>query len=171
MTTNTKRELGTSDVALVYSAKQGDMAAFEEHIERHTAMIFRIAVHITGFREDAEDVVQDAFLKAFQNLHRFEERARFSTWLPRIAVNEALTKLRRSRRSPTISLDDDTDESISLGERIADWRPNTEQSYNGAQLRELLQERSPRCQITREWYFSCGTSKACRSPTQWECWD
>jgi RNA polymerase sigma-70 factor (ECF subfamily) len=138
--TNTKRELGTSDVALVYSAKQGDMTAFEELIERHTAMIFRIAMNITGSREDAEDVVQDTFLKAFQHLRHFEERARFSTWLTRIAVNEALTKLRRSRRSQTISIDEEADESMSLGDRIADWRPNPEQSYNGAQLRALLQE-------------------------------
>jgi len=141
MTTNAKRELGTSDeMALVYSAKQGDMAAFEELIERHTVMIFRIAMHITGSREDAEDVVQDAFLKAIQNLQRFEERARFSTWLTRIAVNGALTKLRRSRRSQTISIDDEADDSMSLGDRISDWRPNPEQYYNASQLRELLQE-------------------------------
>jgi RNA polymerase sigma-70 factor (ECF subfamily) len=141
MITNTKREFGASeDVALVCSAKEGDVAAFEELIKRHTTMIFRIAMHITGSGEDAEDVVQDAFLKAFQHLQHFEERARFSTWLTRIAVNEALTKLRRSRRSPTISIDEEADESMSLGDRIADWRPNPEQSYNASQFRELLQE-------------------------------
>jgi RNA polymerase sigma-70 factor (ECF subfamily) len=141
MTTNTKCALGASDeAALIYSAKQGDMAVFEKLIKRHTAMIFRIAMHITGSREDAEDVVQDAFLKAFQNLQRFEERSRFSTWLTRIAVNEALTKLRRSRRGQTISIDDEGDDSMSLGDRIADWRPNPEQDYNASQLRELLQE-------------------------------
>ena len=136
MTTNTKCVLGASDeAALIYSAKQGDMAVFEKLIKRHTAMIFRIAMHITGSREDAEDVVQDAFLKAFQNLQRFEERSRFSTWLTRIAVNEALTKLRRSRRGQTISIDDEGDDSMSLGDRIADWRPNPEQDYNALQLR------------------------------------
>ena len=140
ITTKAKRELADSeDVALVCSAKQGDIAAFEELTKRHTAMIFRIAMHIAGSREDAEDIVQDAFLKAFQHLQDFKERARFSTWLTRIAVNEALTRLRQSRRSQTISIDDGTDESMSLGDRIADWKPNPGQHYNTYQLRKLLQ--------------------------------
>ncbi len=67
------------DVTLVRSAKEGDMAAFEELVNRHTGMILRVAMHITNSREDAEEAVQDAFLKAFQHLQRFEERARFST--------------------------------------------------------------------------------------------
>ena len=139
--TQAKHELGASeDVALVCSAKQGDMAAFEELTERHTAMIFRIAMRIAGSREDAEDIVQDAFLKAFLHLQGFEERSRFSTWVTRIAVNEALTRLRRSRRSPTISIDDRTDDSTSLGDTIADRRPNPEQHYNTFQLRKLLHE-------------------------------
>ena len=138
--TKTRREHGVrEDVALVCSAKQGDKAAFEELTKRHTAMIFRIAMYIAGSREDAEDIVQDAFLKAFQHLRDFEERARFSTWLTRIAVNEALTRLRQSRRSQTISIDDGTDESMSLGDRIADWKPNPGQHYNTYQLRKLLQ--------------------------------
>jgi RNA polymerase sigma-70 factor, ECF subfamily len=139
--TKTRRELGASeDVALVCSAKQGDMAAFDELTKRYTPMIFRIAMRIAGSREDAEDIVQDAFLKAFLHLQGFEERARFSTWVTRIAVNEALTKLRRSRKIPTVSIDDRADESISLEDRIADWKPNPEQHYNTFQLRKLLHE-------------------------------
>jgi RNA polymerase sigma-70 factor (ECF subfamily) len=129
--TKTRRELGTSeDVALVCSAKQGDMAAFDELTKRYSPMIFRIA--------DAEDVVQDAFLKAFLHLQGFEERSRFSTWVTRIAVNEAITRLRRARKTLTVSIDDRTDESISLEDKIADWRPNPEQHYNTSQLRKLL---------------------------------
>jgi RNA polymerase sigma factor (sigma-70 family) len=86
----------------------------DELTKRHTPMIFRIAMHIAGSREDAEDIVQDAFLKAFLHLQGFEERSRFSTWVTRIAANEALTRLRRSRRSPTVSIDDRTDENMSL---------------------------------------------------------
>jgi RNA polymerase sigma-70 factor, ECF subfamily len=138
---NSQHELDNSDdVALVHSAKQGDMAAFEELLKRHTNMIFRVAMHITSLREDAEEVVQDAFLKAFRHLQRFEERSRFSTWLTRIAVNEALIKLRGSRRAPTISIDEETDESAPLGDKIADWRPNPEQLYSSTQLREILQQ-------------------------------
>jgi RNA polymerase sigma-70 factor (ECF subfamily) len=141
MTTNKTGEIGSSDdAALINSAKQGNMAAFEELIKHHTTMISRIAMHLVGSREDAEDVVQDAFLKAFQRLHDFEERARFSTWLTRIAVNEALTKLRRSQRSYTSSIDDEVGEGMSLGDTIADWRPNPEQDYSASELKELLQE-------------------------------
>jgi RNA polymerase sigma-70 factor (ECF subfamily) len=140
-TRKTRRELGASeDVSLVCSAKQGDMVAFDELTKRYSPMIFRIAMRIAGSREDAEDVVQDAFLKAFLHLQGFEERSRFSTWLTRIAVNEALARLRRSRRGPTVSIDDRTDDSMSLGDRIADWKPNPEQHYNTFQLRKLLHE-------------------------------
>ena len=141
MTTNTKREQAASDDSgLVYSAKQGNMAAFEELVARHTPMIFRVAMHIAGSREDAEDIVQDAFFRAFQHLQQFEERARFSTWLTRLDVNEAFGKLRRSQRRPTIPIEDVAVDGMSLGDRIADWRPNPEQYYDASQLRDLLQK-------------------------------
>lgn len=136
----TQRELDTSDdVALVHAAKQGDMAAFEQLVTRHTAMIFRIAMHIMSSREDAEDIVQDAFLKAFQHLQRFEERSRFSTWLTRIAVNAALMKLRSSRRATTISIDQEADEGSTLADKVADWKPNPEQLYSRTELGKILQ--------------------------------
>lgn len=127
------------DAALAQSARQGEMAAFEELVRRHSVRIFRVAMHFANSREDAEDIVQDAFFKAFQHLNDFEGRAQFSTWLTRITINEALVRLRRSRRAPTISMDVETDEFSSLGERIADWRPNPEQSFSGSQLRDILQ--------------------------------
>jgi RNA polymerase sigma-70 factor (ECF subfamily) len=130
----------SDDVALVHAAKLGEMAALELLLKRHAALIFRVAMHIVGSAEDAEDVVQESFLKAFQNLQHFEERARFSTWLTRIAVNEALGKLRRSRRFATVSIDEETDESTPLADRVADWRPNPEQSYSRAELREILRQ-------------------------------
>jgi len=132
-------EFGThDDVALVRSAKQGDMAAFEELVNRHTDMILRVAMHITNSHEDAEEAVQDAFLKAFQHLQSFEERARFSTWLTRIAINEALIRLRRPQRTRTVSIDNEAEEFRSLGDQIVDGRPNPEQAYRGTQLREAL---------------------------------
>ena len=138
--TKTQLELGTSDdVTLVDAAKQGDMAAFEQLVKRHTAMIFRVAMHIMASREDAEEVVQDAFFKAFQHLQDFEGRARFSTWLTRIAVNAALMKLRSLRRATTISIDEERDDGTALGEKIADWKPNPEQLYSRTELREILQ--------------------------------
>jgi RNA polymerase sigma-70 factor (ECF subfamily) len=135
----TQHELDASDdVALVHAAKQGDMAAFEQLVTRHTAMIFRVAMHILSSREDAEDIVQDAFLKVFQHLHRFEERSRFSTWLTRITVNAALMKLRSLRRTTTISMDQEADEGSTLADKVADWNPNPEQLYSRTELREIL---------------------------------
>lgn len=127
------------ETTLVRSAKAGDMAAFDQLIERHTAMVFRVAMHILASREDVEDVLQDSFLRAFQNLNGFEERARFSTWLTKIVVNSALMKLRSSRRWVTASLDEESEDASSLIDAVADWRPNPEQLYRESELREILE--------------------------------
>jgi RNA polymerase sigma-70 factor (ECF subfamily) len=129
----------SEELVLVRAAKGGDDGAFNQLVKRYDRNVFRIAQHITQNREDAEDVVQDAFLKAFTNLHQFQEQSKFYTWLVRIAVNEALMKLRRRRPERTVSLD----EEIQTGEdsvprEVADWSPNPEQNYNQAELREIL---------------------------------
>src|SRR5690349_283093 len=87
----------TEELQLVNAAKAGDIGAFEDLVRRYDRNVFRIAQHITQNREDAEDVVQDAFLKAYQNLEQFQGQSKFYTWLVRIAVNEALMKLRKRR--------------------------------------------------------------------------
>src|SRR6266853_6217221 len=96
----------SDELALVASAKAGDVSAFEELVRRYDRNVFRIAQHITQNREDAEDVVQDAFLKAYGNLNQFQEQSKFYTWLVRTAVNDALMTLRRTRPDPMVSLDD-----------------------------------------------------------------
>src|SRR6185437_11904430 len=93
----------TEELALVEAARQGDVGAFEQLIKRYDRNVFRIAQHITQNREDAEDVVQDAFIKAYTNLKQFQGQSKFYTWLVRIAVNEALMKLRRRRPERTVS--------------------------------------------------------------------
>jgi RNA polymerase sigma-70 factor (ECF subfamily) len=129
----------TEELALVRKAKQGDDSAFEELVRRYDRNVFRIAQHITQNREDAEDVVQEAFLKAYGNLAKFQEQSKFYTWLVRIAVNEALMKLRRRKPERTVSLDEDIKtEDDSLPREIADWSPNPEQQYTQAELREIL---------------------------------
>jgi RNA polymerase sigma-70 factor (ECF subfamily) len=128
-----------SETLLVRAAKEGDVAAFEELVTRHTALAFRVAMHIMISREDAEEVVQDTFLKAFSHLQCFEERARFSTWITRIAVNTALMKIRSLRRVQTISLDQDTKEGILFIDTVADWKPNPDQLYSQGELRNILQ--------------------------------
>jgi RNA polymerase sigma-70 factor, ECF subfamily len=129
----------SEEMALVRRAKRGDDQAFEELVRRYDRNVFRIAQHITQNREDAEDVVQEAFLKAYGNLAKFQEQSKFYTWLVRIAVNEALMKLRRRKPERTVSLDEDVKtEDDSLPREVADWSPNPEQMYNQAQLRDIL---------------------------------
>src|ERR1700678_1265430 len=129
----------SDELTLVRAAKQGDDSAFEELVRRYDRNVFRIAQHITQNREDAEDVVQEAFLKAYGNLKQFQGQSKFYTWLVRIAVNEALMKLRRRRPERMVSLDEEVKtEEDSVPREVADWSPNPEQQYNQAELQEIL---------------------------------
>lgn len=133
------REPVSDELALVRAAKAGDITAFEQLVKRYDRNIFRIAQHITHNREDAEDVVQDAFLKAYENLAQFQEQSKFYTWLVRIAVNESLMKLRRRRGDKIVSLDQDIEtEEDTMPREIADWAPNPAQIFDQEQLREIL---------------------------------
>ncbi|MGD0973376.1 MAG: sigma-70 family RNA polymerase sigma factor [Candidatus Korobacteraceae bacterium] len=129
----------SDESVLVNAARNGDVGAFEQLVRRYDRNVFRIAQHITQNREDAEDVVQDAFLKAFQNLGQFQGQSKFYTWLVRIAVNEALMRLRRRRPERTVSLDEDVKtEEDSIPREVADWSPNPEQLYSQAELKDIL---------------------------------
>jgi RNA polymerase sigma-70 factor, ECF subfamily len=129
----------SDELALVQAAKGGDVGAFEELVKRYDRNVFRIAQHITQNREDAEDVVQDAFLKAYQNLAQFQGQSKFYTWLVRIAVNEALMRLRRRRPERMVSLDEDVKtEDDSVPREVADWSPNPEQLYSQSELHDIL---------------------------------
>jgi len=94
------------DSTLVTAARNGESKAFDFLVKRHEAKTFRIAFRITRNREDAKDVVQESFLKAFMHLGRFQEKSSFSTWLTRIVINEGLMSLRRSRGRREDSVDD-----------------------------------------------------------------
>src|SRR5574337_578492 len=129
----------SEELALVTAAKQGDVGAFEDLVRRYDRNVFRIAQHITQNREDAEDVVQDAFLKSYENLKNFQEQSKFYTWLVRIAVNEALMRLRRRRPERMVSLDEEVKtEEDSMPREVADWSPNPEQLYSQSELRDIL---------------------------------
>lgn len=131
---------GDNEAALVASAKGGNLAAFEELIQRYERKIFRLAQNITQNREDAEDVMQDAFLKSFAHLGDFQGDSRFYTWLVRIAVNEALMKLRK-RRPDQVSLDESIETENDLMPReVEDWGPTPEQRYAQTELHEILSD-------------------------------
>lgn len=89
---------GSSDEALVDRARNGDFAAFEMLFERHRTMVFRYAYQMTPRRDDAEDIVQEVFVRAYQNLHRYRDEAKFTTWLLRIATNLGTDRARMSQR-------------------------------------------------------------------------
>lgn len=129
------------DILLVERVKQGDLAAFEQLMKQYDRQIFRIAHHITQNREDAEDIVQDAFLKAFTKIDQFQGNSKFYTWLVRIAVNESLMRLRKRRSSKTVSMDEDVQtEEGSIPRDFADWTPNPEQQYSQAELADVLRK-------------------------------
>src|SRR6266545_3714671 len=92
---------------------------------------FRLAQHITQNREDAEDVLQETFLKAFEHLDQFQGNSKFYTWIVRIAVNQALMKLRKRKTDRTVSLDEqiDTGED-TVAREIAAWDPDPEVQYS-----------------------------------------
>ncbi|MCP4664037.1 MAG: RNA polymerase sigma factor [bacterium] len=96
-----KNDAGPPDEAAVIArARGGDDEAFRQLVETHSREVFRLAYRLTGNQENAEDVVQETFLRAYRALHRFDARSRFSTWLHRITANCAMDLLRRSRRDP-----------------------------------------------------------------------
>src|SRR5215831_2508995 len=128
-----------NEAALVAEARGGNAESFATLINQYDRHIYRLALNITGNQEDAEDVLQDSFLKAYSNLDRFQGDSRFYTWLVRIAVNEALMKLRK-RRPNQVSLDEPlTDDGIdSVFREIEDWGPSPEKKFAQTELNEIL---------------------------------
>jgi RNA polymerase sigma-70 factor (ECF subfamily) len=127
------------EAAIVAQARLGDAKAFSELLRRYEGKIFRLALHITQNREDAEDVLQEAFLKAYEHLDQFQGQSRFYTWIVRIAVNQALMKLRKRKSDRSVSLDDtiDTGED-TVAREIAAWDENPEQRYSREEINEIL---------------------------------
>ena len=141
MTPATSVPTGFDESVLVTQAKAGDQNAFSELVNRYERKIYRLAKNITRNDEDAEDVLQDAFLKAYTHLDNFKGDSKFYTWIVRIAVNEALMRLRKRRTDRSVPLD----EPVELGEEtvtreIAAWDDNPEQQYSQEEWRRILDE-------------------------------
>jgi len=130
---------GIDEGVLVTQVRGGDSRAFSELVRRYEGKIFRLAQHITQNREDAEDVLQETFMKAYEHLDQFKGDSKFYTWIVRIAVNQALMKLRRRKSDKSVSID----EQIDTGEdnvtrEIAAWGENPEQRYSREELGGIL---------------------------------
>jgi len=131
--------LAKDESTLVSEAKSGNFSAFEELVNRYEKKIYRLGLNVTGNPEDAEEVLQETFLKAFQHLANFREDSRFYTWIVRIAVNEGLMKLRKRRSDKSVPIADDVDEKGSVIPReFADWRPNPEEQLAQSELESIL---------------------------------
>ena len=119
-----------ADEVLVSAAKNGNQRAFEVLVERHQERMLAFARRYTRVREDAEDVVQQTFEKAFIHLNKFQGKSSFSTWLTRIAINEALMLVRRSRALREIPVDDSNDQWVAASTlEVPGAGPDPEASY------------------------------------------
>ncbi len=128
-----------AESALIAEAKAGSNSAFEDLVNRYEKKIYRLGLNITGNPEDAEEVLQETFLKAFAHLSNFREDSRFYTWIVRIAVNEGLMKLRKRRTDRSVPIQDTVDEDGDIVPReFTDWKPNPEQLLAQSELQEIL---------------------------------
>jgi RNA polymerase sigma-70 factor (ECF subfamily) len=127
------------EATLVLAAKCGDGHAFEVLIRRYQRRILAVVRRFTRIQEDAEDIVQQSFHKAFVHLHEFEGRSSFPTWLTRIAINEALMLLRRGRGRREVSIDDlSGNEETALGLEMPDSRTGPENAFLQGERNRIL---------------------------------
>ena len=130
--------MDVSDAAVVALARTGDGDAFRVLVDRHGRKLFRLAFRLAGNEEDAEDIVQETFLRAYRNLDKFDERALFTSWLFRIASNYSLDLLRMRKMRIAQSLSSDDAEGHPMTERIASEDPNPERLMFSGQMRERI---------------------------------
>jgi len=128
------------DALLVGRLQRGDEAAFEELVRHHGGRLLSVARRFLGGSEDAQDAVQEAFIRAFKAIHTFEERAQLHTWLHRILVNTALMKLRERRRKPEESID----------ELLPTFATDGHQTVESREWSDALLERKETASLVRE---------------------
>jgi RNA polymerase sigma-70 factor, ECF subfamily len=130
---------GEDDLLLVERVLAGDRRAFEPLVRRHERRVFRVTLAILGNIEDAEEAMQDTFVKAFRHLDQFRRAARFTTWLTRIAVNAAIEK-RKSRKDFVPLSESETVEEQFLTKHYEPWKSNPEQVYGKQELHRIVEE-------------------------------
>jgi RNA polymerase sigma-70 factor (ECF subfamily) len=127
---------GPSDHELIARVRQGEGAAFEKLMRRYNQRIFRAARSILRDEAEAEDVVQETFVRAFHHLEDFEERSSVRTWLTRIAVNEALSRLRRSQRFDVLV--SETNQKGGGSYPVVSKQPGPEDQASSRELQSVL---------------------------------
>jgi RNA polymerase sigma-70 factor (ECF subfamily) len=127
------------DLRLIERVLSGDRQAFEALIRSHERRVFRVTLAVLGQVEDAEDAMQETFIKAYRHLNQFRRESRFTTWLTRIAVNEALQK--RQARKEHVSLDESpASQNQEFPRRFEPWAADPEKLYTKQELRELVEK-------------------------------
>ena len=126
------------DLALIERVLAGDNRAFEPLVRKHERRVFRVAMAVLGNAEDAEEAMQDAFIKAYRHLDQFRRESRFTTWLTRITINESLQK--RKSRKDSVPLDESHDlENQFVPRRFEPWRADPEKLYGRQELRQIIE--------------------------------
>jgi len=139
---------GDKTERLVQRAQRGDRAAFDDLVRRYRARIYALTLHLTGSRSEADDITQDVFTRAYQQLHTFAGRSEFFTWLYRIAVNRALNARRDTARRRTSGLDDPRVQAAVAVDAYGDPRRAAELSQTYARLVTALDRLSPTLRST-----------------------
>ncbi|MBW7894190.1 MAG: sigma-70 family RNA polymerase sigma factor [Opitutaceae bacterium] len=134
-----RQEEADSDWAIVQRVQQGDVASFDQLILKYRERVFGVIYNMTSNREDAADLTQDAFIKAFQSINRFQGQSSFFTWLYRIAINSTLTHLRKNRLRTFFSLEK-VDENDRQSAEVIEALTDTAGAERDTFVREL-QER------------------------------
>jgi RNA polymerase sigma-70 factor, ECF subfamily len=136
---------GVTDVMLVENLRAGDVAALEALMERYSDRVYRLARGVTRSTADAEEVVQDVFLRLFQKIGGFDGRASLGTWIYRITVNVALNKRRGKARELEVPIDSDVPTFLPDGHRegdraflLADWSRTPEEELLSSEARDVL---------------------------------
>lgn len=131
--------INLSDIELVKKSKKGDFEAFAELIRRHETKIYSLAYNYMRNSEDAEDTLQETFLKAYISLPSFREEAKFATWLYRICVNICYSKIRKKKIEVVLSLDSSVETpEEEVHREILDWSKNPESQLLAEEMREVL---------------------------------
>jgi len=138
MTRKASNSMTFSDERLVKKAKSGNNRAFSKLVELHQAKILYLAYDLVGDYEEAKDVAQETFIRAFQKLAQFKEKSKFSTWLYRIAVNLSMDNLRRKQKYPHQSLEDNFDVINNMEITIINDQSDLKTETEVAELRQQL---------------------------------
>jgi RNA polymerase sigma-70 factor (ECF subfamily) len=147
--------MALSDIELIHQVKQGNDNAFEQLVYRYDRTVLSIALKYTGNTDDAKDLYQEVFIRAYRGINNFQFRSEFSTWLYRIAVNVCLSYKNRNKEYLRVSInveDDDTDFTKDASEQLVYEGSSPEEAAVGSELAEIvvaaLETLSPRQKIT-----------------------